>query len=222
MLRILPNGQMYQHKIKVAFIGVTTDINPPTPPATGVAPSSGTEKLKNILRQALLIPEIDDSPTIELTDPTLNFQSTYCISNGHNSVIDRSSGTPIEKDLRSENLKKLLLQRLRDKYHGQYEYYYKIFFFMEDPSDNTAGYSRGAKFTVCFKSISNDDALAVHELLHSLELPHTFDGYSSNTKFTYEFIKTDNIMDYADVYPPHPIPKSLYHWQWQIINLKIR
>jgi len=49
-----------------------------------------------------------------------------------------------------------------------------------------------------------------------LELAHTFDGYSRNTKFTYEFQKTDNLMDYYDV------ERSLYHWQWQILNLKLR
>ena len=222
ILRILPNGQMYQHKIKIAFIGITTNINPPRPPVTGKATPSGTEKLKNIFGQALLIPDIDDSPTIDLTGFLLNFKGTFCISNGSGFVIDRSTGTLEQRDQRSEKLKQLLLQRLRDKYHGLYDHYYKVFFFLEDASTDVAGYSRGTKFTVCFKSVLNDDALIVHELLHSLELPHTFDGYSRNTKFTYEYIKTDNLMDYSDIEPPYIIPKSLYHWPWQILNLKIR
>ena len=62
-----------------------------------------------------------------------------------------------------------------------------------------------------------------------LELPHTFDGYSSNTKFTYEHETTDNIMDYSHNIVLQRTPdlvyfqrKSLYHWQWQILNLKLR
>ena len=62
-------------------------------------------------------------------------------------------------------------------------------------------------------------------LINVLGLPHTFDGYSLNTLFAYEKSYTDNIMDYVDddfqKITKHK-NKSLYHWQWQIPNSKIR
>ena len=62
----------------------------------------------------------------------------------------------------------------------------------------------------------------IHELLHALELAHTFDGYSPNTKFTYQYQTTANIMDYSHLRPHSVDPVFIYHWQWQIINLKIK
>jgi len=89
-----------------------------------------------------------------------------------------------------------------------------IFFEEKDMSSN--GYSWGYKYTVCFNTANS--GTGVHELLHALELAHTFDGYSPNTKFTYEYMKTDNIMDYSHGIVLQTSPnivyfqrKSLYH-----------
>jgi hypothetical protein len=67
---------------------------------------------------------------------------------------------------------------------------------------------------------AHDRETPSHELLHTLGLPHPFDGNSHNAKFTFEYCKTNNVMDYT-----HNVRKkrlSLYHWQWQIINIKTR
>ncbi len=79
------------------------------------------------------------------------------------------------------------------------------------------------RMSVCFGG--HEETTPIHELLHNLGLPHTFDGISPNAKYTYEDGKTDNLMDY-----PTPIMagaqkkvslKSLFEWQWETINQKI-
>ncbi|WP_426477425.1 hypothetical protein ACP3T3_19660 [Chryseobacterium sp. CBSDS_008] len=59
---------------------------------------------------------------------------------------------------------------------------------------------------------------AAHEFLHSFALPHSFTNSEADAKaqFTYEYAKTENIMDYS-----HHIPETRYNlwkWQWMIAN----
>ena len=80
------------------------------------------------------------------------------------------------------------------------------------------GYSWDTKHTVVFSTANNETAS--HELLHSLGLWHTFDGFSKNAPFTYKFQTTDNIMDYTHLISK--TRKTLLYWHWQILNVKIR
>ncbi|NDV64658.1 hypothetical protein D0T60_05320 [Bacteroides sp. 224] len=239
MLRILPNAPQFHFKPKVVLIPCQTFLQG-TNPVTGSMPADASLKLENILGQALVFPEIETLPNpFDLTQPPDNFNSLYCheITPAVPAVpaVPATATTPAVPAIpavpavydaidekKFEDMKVFLLDKLRADYAGKYEHYYKIFLFEEDLNESTAGYSYGEKYIVCFKAINTDNNLAAHELLHGLELAHPFDGASRNTPFTYKYATTDNIMDYSDTEPPNPNVKCLYHWQWQIINPKIR
>lgn len=58
--------------------------------------------------------------------------------------------------------------------------------------------------------------------LHSMGLAHTFTNKYTDPKalFTYMYQMTDNLMDYAE-YESKNKRRSLYYWQWKIINNSI-
>ena len=114
-------------------------------------------------------------------------------------------------------MKTYLLDELSAIDNGKYDHYYKIFFINEGVNTDTGGYSWGEKYVVCFESVKKLDMLPVHEVLHSLGLAHTFDAFSHNTWFSHRFCTTDNVMDYTQSCRV-VTTKSLFHWQWQVIN----
>lgn len=74
---------------------------------------------------------------------------------------------------------------------------------------------QGVKTVIVFQNRDNFTSM-VHELLHSMGVYHTFDN---NSKYTFEFRKTDNVMDYT-----HQIGKKRFTtniWQWKILNKNI-
>nr|WP_305069633.1 type VI secretion system tube protein TssD [Flavobacterium covae] len=63
-----------------------------------------------------------------------------------------------------------------------------------------------------------NDQTAAHEFLHSFKLPHTFANKEAdaNAKFTFEYTKTENLLDYSHMLNP---PQERYTlWQWIIAN----
>lgn len=98
----------------------------------------------------------------------------------------------------------------------------KVFFIGEKANWN--GFSNfDSKFGVQFGG--HNPATIAHESMHAMNLPHTFasrDEGKAIAKFTYEATKTNNLLDYSHVANP-PIERfSLFHWQWQILNPKIK
>ena len=210
MIRILPNGKIYQHTIKVILVSVVVSINSEDDGEVSEGKIMGKDRINEILAQAYTHADFEET-SIKLTDISRSvFRSRYCKQIGDDYVFDNDKRV---------KLKALLTDRLDKKYTD----YYKLFY-INEKENRAGGYRRGYKYTVCFNPSMNNEG-PIHELLHALELDHTFDGYSSNTLFTYEKSYTDNIMDYADddlqKITNHK-NKSLYHWQWQIINPKIR
>jgi len=87
---------------------------------------------------------------------------------------------------------------------------------------NLNGYSRPhSDFVVVFNT--KDDQTVAHEFLHSLGLAHTFTNKltDSNALFTYDYERTDNLMDYVDLMTKNK-RCSLYYWQWKIANQSIK
>ena len=93
--------------------------------------------------------------------------------------------------------------------------YYKLFV-IKDKESGSGGYSFSPKekYSLLFFHQRIEDS--VHEILHVLGLPHTFDGFNRNAMFTYQALMTNNVMDYT----PNKAC-SLEQWQWQLINIKI-
>jgi len=67
---------------------------------------------------------------------------------------------------------------------------------------------------VVFKSAN--DQTAIHELLHNFNLTHSFANSeaSANAEFTYEYTKTDNLLDYSHHPNNNSKRRSLWYWQW--------
>ena len=63
-------------------------------------------------------------------------------------------------------------------------------------------------------------ATASHEALHSLGLAHSFAAVEaqSQAQFTYQPLKTDNLMDYSHLAVPQINRISLWDWQTLIAN----
>ncbi|SUV52725.1 Uncharacterised protein [Bergeyella zoohelcum] len=124
-----------------------------------------------------------------------------------------------DKKSKGRNLHDYLKFKLEEKYPQRYTNFFKAFYFAEDSYDNTSGYSHyGADFFVTFKG--RDEQTATHELLHALFLAHTFANKeaSEHALFTYEYAKTDNLMDYSHHGGNRNKRCSLFYWQWKKIN----
>lgn len=92
-----------------------------------------------------------------------------------------------------------------------------MYFIGEEASWNGFSYFN-SKFGVYFKG--HNKGTVAHETMHAMNLPHTFDGKSPSAKFTYQAKKTNNLMDYCH---HDGIPRfSVFHWQWRILNSKIK
>lgn len=122
-----------------------------------------------------------------------------------------------------------LKSKLQKTYPGKYSTNFKAFYFAENGYHPSGGYVSGfsapkADYVVVFRS--KNKQTASHEFLHSMNLPHTFTNKdtSANAQFTYEFTKTDNLLDYS-----HRLGTgnnnnrcSLYFWQWKQANASLK
>ncbi|AZA53441.1 hypothetical protein [Chryseobacterium sp. G0201] len=119
-----------------------------------------------------------------------------------------------------------LKMKLEKDYPKKYSNHFKAFYFAEKgyggPMSNLNGYSAtNADFVVAFST--KDDQTVVHEFLHSMGLAHTFTNKytDKNALFTYDYERTDNLMDYVSDTEKNK-RNSLYYWQWKIANESIK
>ena len=168
--------------------------------------SSEKDRINNYLHQALIMLD-DNSDIIELnvTDSSNSFSSFVDVSR----KIKINNGTI--------DLDDYLKNKLSSLTGGVYNTYFKAFYF-DELGDGLNGYSAfGADYVVVFGGANNQTAS--HEFLHSLNLPHTFDNAGG---FTYEYAKTENLLDYSHRISGHENDRcSLWQWQWQIANNSI-
>lgn len=220
-VNILPNDLYHQRNINVAFFNVKTKLNQTSTTSLEGINGHSTQQdkintLKKYLSQAYVTPQIE-VVNLDLVDPATNITdpgyTNCCIPDPSNPgsflSIDNAQNGALED---------FLVQKVDPKC----EHYFKIFF-IPDPHQRLNGFSSGKreKFTVCFCDALNETP--VHELLHSLGLPHTFDGSTSRAKYVYEDGMTDNLMDYSHHNSPSgSTPRqSLFQWQWQALNIKL-
>ncbi|AEW85591.1 hypothetical protein V8245_06470 [Flavobacterium columnare] len=133
---------------------------------------------------------------------------------------------------RFEDLEKFLRKKLSDKLKAinprdehKYDNHFIAFYFGEDGGymdtsnayKGLNGYSSG-KNVMLFAG--KNDQTAAHEFLHSFKLPHTFANKEAdaNAKFTFEYTKTENLLDYSHMLNPPQERYTLWQWQWIIAN----
>lgn len=206
------NDATKQKKKKVVFVEIKTKLSTSASTNTANA-SSEKDRINKYLNQALI--ELHpDSEIIELdlsTDPDFTqFISSQKISK--RSTTDRT---------------KKLKDFLKGKLDAKYSTYFKAFYFAENGkpssgSGNLSGYSQAnADYVVVFKSAN--DQTAAHEFLHSFNLTHSFANSeaSANAEFTYEYRKTDNLLDYSHHTDNNNKRCALWYWQWVRANNSI-
>ncbi len=98
-----------------------------------------------------------------------------------------------------------------------YETYYRVYCMPDSLGLNGVAedVGQGVKTVIVFQNRDNFTSM-VDELLHSMGVYHTFDN---NSKYTFKFRNTDNVMDYT-----HQIGKKRFTtniWQWRILNKNI-
>ena len=130
---------------------------------------------------------------------------------------------------------KEVVSYLKDKYRKSEKFYqecYVAFYFYQNDGGNVrieagvekieplGGYDSLMGAIVLFP-MSTYDSTPTHELCHLIGLSHSFANEEANTnnvknKYTFEYAKTNNIMDYDT------ISFSLWKWQWEFIQSKIK
>lgn len=222
-LKIWSNHKPRRKKAKIVLIEVRTK-----PTAKGS--STGQKELfERYLKQALI--EVDvQTETIDVsTDPKFAATGSYRNSGQIISYYNPGSLAPagfqvLENYLYSKLKNQLKAANPADE--NKYDNFYKAFYLGEnggfvDAAGNINGLNGYALGRNVVLFPSKNDQTAAHEFLHSFNLPHSFANKEADTDalFTYEFKKTENLLDYS-----HYIPQtrySLWKWQWEKANNSI-
>jgi len=205
------NSSAKQKEKKVVFVQVKTPELVPSKGERSVDASPEKARINKYINQALITLHAD-SKVVDL-DCTTDADFANYIKSKKVSSKNKTAG--------GDDLITYLKAKLKKDLAGKYDNFFKAFYFGENgyhANGNLSGYSRfGADFVVVF--LSANDQTASHEFLHSFNLAHTFTNKetSAHAEFTYEYSKTDNLLDYS-----HHVKKngrcSLWYWQWVKAN----
>ncbi|WP_440067190.1 type VI secretion system tube protein TssD [Tenacibaculum discolor] len=230
-INVWANDASKHKQKKVVFVQVNTDINgsgvPNIPDAT-----KEKDRINKYLEQAYI--QLHPDSVIVNLDLTTDADFSRFVKNNKIqkvstpvAAIPATATTPSKPAIPRESIVRYLKKQLKNidaKYDSPD--FFKAFYFAEHgyhPNGNLSGFSAAnADYVVVFKSAN--DQTAAHEFLHSLNLPHTFTNIeaSANAEFTYQYSKTDNLLDYSHHNPRNNNNRcSLFHWQWIKANNSI-
>lgn len=214
-LNVWANDTSKQKKKDVVFVQIKTRIDSTSPPQI---PKIDDEKnrINQYLQQAYI--QLSDTSVIVELDLTTDKGFTDFITNGQVDKTKKSGGKELQDYLKA---------KLEAAFPKKYTKHFKAFYFAENGYHPSGGYisgysSYGADYVVVFKSKNNQTA--AHEFLHSMNLAHTFTNKdsSANALFTYEYKKTDNLLDYSHHGGNDNKRCSLFYWQWKQANNSIK
>ncbi|WP_343687785.1 hypothetical protein [Chryseobacterium gleum] len=214
-INVWANDNTKQKKKDVVFVEIKT---PELSTGSGKnKPNINDEKnrINQYLEQAY-IKLSDDSDIVEL-DLTADKNFIDFVTNGEVDPGKMSGGKELQDYLKVQ---------LEKAYPKKYTKHFKAFYFAEHgyaARGHVSGYSNyGADYVVVFKS--KNEQTAAHEFLHSMNLAHTFANKeaSSHALYTYEYRKTDNLLDYSHHGGNDNKRCSLYYWQWKKANSSIK
>lgn len=190
----------------------------------------GKTELIEFLKQSLITTNIldvvldikknnDGSPNKDIKSPTI-------LNNGEININGKIDGKSIH-DYLDEKLKQ---EFKSEDGNGLYDNYLRLYFFNEKAyymkGDNKIpiggiGFPISGARGLMFNTINDIDV--AHEAMHAIALGHSF-GIKTNidniTPYLYEYMKTDNIMDYANLGGGQKF--ATWKWQWdKIRNFKL-
>lgn len=211
---VLKNSKANRKTVKVLLVKVLTPALSSMGEARG-NPDGNLGFVERILQQALISPMVDKIDLDFTKNDKLSKDFTDNYAKGSKLLSDglKNSGKGLHIYCLDE-----LAKEIKD-FNTKYSKHLKAFYFGVDSAEGLYGYSSGYSVVVFGNAV---ESTAVHEWLHSLGLPHTFDG---SGKFTYQYPKTENIMDYTHHLATNAATQyykksriSLYHWQWGIAH----
>lgn len=201
-LKVLPNDIVYD--LPVVFVGVTTNLSVVNGNSENGLYLGEYKNLYTLYRQ-------------ELVKPNLKYVQKFDVSADVEVLSYKKAGGIAYQKGTGKNIKYLhyrLEKLFKDKY-PEFENYYKVFF-LADSSPGTAGVALlNSQLTIVFTP--RNPATTVHELLHAVGLPHSWEPENKDPKvngYVFEKKKTDNVMDYSAT------RYSLWKWQWKKLQSK--
>jgi len=244
-LKVMPNIKKNRRIKKFLFVNVKTDLSVMgTNTKSGLRNVSIKDKevvLSKFCHHALIDPVVE-YVTLDITSDS-DVREAF-----NNAYVDMDSGellayyeavsydpytkNPLEPDGFTD-LNMFLDDKLSSQEGNKYDADYLKMFFLAEPVNcvevggdlsGLNGYSQGS-IVVVVPNIP--DSTPTHEAFHSLGLAHTFESKPdyANAKYSYEYKKTENIMDYTHHRPSDGSEGSekrwyTYHWQWKIMQSK--
>jgi hypothetical protein len=165
--------------------------------------------VNNILRQSLIQAKLSTYKSVFKTGSWFSDWFFTTKDKNGNKFIDMSSFRSLHRYLDDDFMS--------IKENKIYDSYYRVYCMPDSLGLNGVAedVGQGVKTVIVFQNRDNFTTM-VHELLHSMGVYHTFDN---DSKYTFEFRKTDNVMDYT-----HQIGKKRFTtniWQWRILNKNI-
>ncbi|KQB37502.1 type VI secretion system Vgr family protein [Flavobacterium aquidurense] len=216
-LYVWANHTAKQKEAKILLVDVIAPVITTGNPGNSVGQQALFEKY---LRQALIETKVI-TETVDISADA-GFVAQYVRSGEIGAYYDGRAPTGFI------TLQDYIYNKLKDQLKAinpadehKYDDYYKAIYLGENGGyiDSTGnvnglnGYTLG-KYVVLFPT--KNDQTAAHEFLHSFNLPHSFTNKEadSNALFTFQYAKTENLLDYS-----HYIPETRYNlWKWQWIK----
>ncbi len=215
-ITVWANDTTKQKEKKVVFVQIKT---PSLSIGEGEKISDASDekdRIERYLKQAL----IKLHPDSDIIDLDLSINKEFL-----NFITSSKVSSKNTKD--KSALDTFLKKQLSDTFKKKYDNHFKAFYFAERGQGSTGGingYSRnGSDFVVVFVTANNQTA--AHEFLHALNLAHSFANSeaSKHAKFTYQYAKTENLLDYTHRIPGHANDRcGLWYWQWVKANNSIK
>ncbi|WP_346883960.1 PAAR-like protein [uncultured Algibacter sp.] len=216
-IKILANNKAHRYKANIVFVEVSTDLTATGIPNVPVLAGRRNE-LTKYMAQALAKPIFAPANAQLPLQGDVIFNARFSSGGNIDGNNHDLSGTGVDSIMDYLDTK---LYSLYDPLGINYRDHYKVYFINESATSrigNLYGIAYGIpsiKRSVTIYSIGFNDSTLVHELFHAMGLHHSF---SSNGKYTFEQLKTDNVMDYSDAQGAASFPViSTWLWQWQAL-----
>lgn len=197
-------------------------------------PAAQRDFIRKIMNQALIDPEFHNE-TLDLTTTGSVFTTDFSrFEIRNNALIAYKAGDSSYPDLAGFCYRKLKDKLNSSQYDG--DEYIKAFYFnvrvgmikADGRYGGLNGYQTSDSNHNLFVVITGTsiESTAVHEFLHALGLPHSFDGVKNwfpdqaSMPYAYQAKRTENILDYTHHRGTSHYRSriGLWHWQWRVAN----
>ncbi len=212
---VVGNAKKHRKKVKILLVNVKTNITGTI--AKGLSPANSVSvesMLKKFLNQALIIPSYKKE-NLDLSSNVI-FNAKYNIGGVFSPSVLHSE---LDRDFFFDDP---INPTVENPAKSKYKDYFRIYFIGEACGSGSYGQAEAIGADTCIVYCDGlTDTTAAHELYHAMGLYHSFSNLGT---FTYDYAKTDCIMDYSDIETPAIPVIQFYKWQWDILkgNAKVK